>query len=267
MHRPQLQPWLAINESAPAIEVCELSKTYARSSRNPVTALSNISLTVAPGTFLGLLGPNGAGKSTLIRTLCGLVRIESGTVRVFGHDCSSDAVNARRMIGLSPQDPNLDRFLTVRETLRYHGGYFGLARRDALEKADELIDRFELNDKANVKPTRLSGGMKRRLLLARAFMHDPPLLVLDEPTAGVDVELRHQLWKYIRELHAAGRTILLTTHYLEEAEQLCDDIALISRGNIVARGTPSALIESYDKTSLEGVYLELVEAERAGGSE
>ncbi len=238
----------------PALRTTDLTKVYG----GGVRALDALSLEIPDGHFFGLLGPNGAGKSTLIRMIAGLVRISSGSVEVFGHDVARDAVRARRCIGLAPQEANLDRFLTVRETLRYHGGYFGMTRAEALAKADELIEAFDLGTKANVRTPRLSGGMKRRLLLARAFMHDPPLLILDEPTAGVDVELRHELWTYIRKLHASGRTILLTTHYLEEAEQLCDDIALISHGQLVARGTPSELKSKYDVSSIEDVYMQAV---------
>lgn len=248
--------------AAPAVEVERLTKVYA----GGVCALDEVDLAIEAGRFFGLLGPNGAGKSTLIRILCGLVRRTSGSARVFGHDVTSDAIEARARTGLAPQEPNLDRFLTVRETLVYHGGYFGMRRREAVAKADELIDAFDLGGKANVRPPRLSGGMKRRLLLARAFMHDPPLLILDEPTAGVDVELRHELWRYIRRLHAAGRTVLLTTHYLEEAEQLCDEIALIRAGHIVARGTPDELKAAHRAASIEDVYLQVMQPVLNGGS-
>ena len=238
----------------PALDIRALTKVY----HGDVRALDGLTLTVPEGRFFGLLGPNGAGKSTLIRMITGLVRITSGEIRVFGHDSQHDAVNARRMMGLAPQEPNLDRFLTVRETLTYHGGYFGMMRSEAREKADELIDEFDLASKAHTRTPRLSGGMKRRLLLARAFMHDPPLLILDEPTAGVDVELRHELWTYIRKLHGMGRTIVLTTHYLEEAEMLCDDIALIRGGHIIARGTPDDLKVTYDAGTIHDVYVKVM---------
>lgn len=241
--------------STPAIRVDRLTKIYA----GGVRALDELSLEIPAGSFFGLLGPNGAGKSTLIRSICGLTRLggAGGTVEVFGVDARADAVRARGLIGLAPQEPNLDRFLTVRETLTYHGGYFGMIRSAAREKADELIDAFDLADKANVRTPRLSGGMKRRLLLARAFMHDPPLLILDEPTAGVDVELRMELHAYIRGLHASGRTVLLTTHYLEEAEALCDDIALIDHGRVVAQGTTGELKQRFGASTVEDVYLQV----------
>ena len=240
----------------PAVRITDLSKVYADGTR----ALDGLSLEIPAGSFFGLLGPNGAGKSTLIRALCGLVRISDphARIEVFGHEVRRDAVLARRLIGLAPQDPNLDRFLTVRETLTYHGGYFGMSRRDARDKADELIDAFDLTAKATTRTPRLSGGMKRRLLLARAFMHDPPLLVLDEPTAGVDVELRMELHDYIRRLHASGRTILLTTHYLEEAEALCDDMALIQHGRIAMRGTPDDLKVEHGADTIEDLYLQVI---------
>jgi ABC-2 type transport system ATP-binding protein len=167
-------------------------------------------------------------------------------------------MEARRVVGVAEQDPNLDRFLTVRESLVYHGGYFGMSGADAERRADEMIDVFDLRAKADVRTPKLSGGMKRRLLLARALLHEPLLVILDEPTAGVDVELRHDLWRYIRRLHEQGTTILLTTHYLEEAESLCEDIALISSGRIIARDTPDGLKRRYGAATLEEVYLQTV---------
>ena len=245
-----------MTDTVPALALDRLTKVYG--GADGVHALRGLSLEVPRGQFFGLLGPNGAGKSTLIRMVAGLVRISGGTAKVFGHDVVREAVLARACVGLAPQEPNLDRFLTVRETLVYHAGYFGVPRKVAREKADELIDAFDLGDKANVRTPKLSGGMKRRLLLARAFIHDPQLLVLDEPTAGVDVELRHELWQYIRKLHAEGRTILLTTHYLEEAEQLCDDIALIKHGEVVGRGTPEELMQLHGAGSIEEVYFRVM---------
>jgi ABC-2 type transport system ATP-binding protein len=219
-------------------------------------ALESLDLEVPAGTFFGLLGPNGAGKTTLINAVCNLIRVSGGEIRVFGHEVES--LEARRMIGVAEQDPNLDRFLTVREALVYHGGYFGLGRRRAIERAEEMIDVFDLREKANVRAPKLSGGQRRRLLLARALLHEPRLVILDEPTAGVDIELRRELWRYIRRLHEEGTTILLTTHYLEEAEALCEDIALISRGEIVARSTPEELMRRFGVDSLEDVYMETV---------
>jgi ABC-2 type transport system ATP-binding protein len=177
---------------------------------------------------------------------------------VFGHKASSLA--ARRLVGVAEQDPNLDRFLTVRESLVFHGGYFGLSRARAAQRAEEMIDVFDLRAKAHVQPPKLSGGQRRRLLLARALLHEPRLVILDEPTAGVDVELRRELWSYIRRLHGHGTTVLLTTHYLEEAEALCESVALISGGRIVARSTPAELKERFAAASLEEVYLKAVAA-------
>jgi ABC-2 type transport system ATP-binding protein len=219
-------------------------------------ALEGLDLEVPAGNFFGLLGPNGAGKTTLINAVCNLIRVSGGEIRVFGHDVGS--LEARRMIGVAEQDPNLDRFLTVREALVYHGGYFGLGRRRAIARAEEMIDVFDLREKADVRAPKLSGGQRRRLLLARALLHEPRLVILDEPTAGVDIQLRRELWRYIRRLHEEGTTILLTTHYLEEAEALCEDVALIARGEIVARSTPEELMRRFGVDSLEDVYMETV---------
>jgi ABC-2 type transport system ATP-binding protein len=219
-------------------------------------ALDDFSLSIDEGSFFGLLGPNGAGKTTLISAVCNLIRITAGEILVFGHPHHS--MEARRLIGLAEQDVNLDRFLDVEETLMYHGGYYGLARRAARRRAREMMDVFDLHGKAKTRAPKLSGGMRRRLLLARALMHEPPLVILDEPTAGVDFELRMELWRYIRRLHSAGTTILLTTHYLEEAEELCEEIALIRGGELVARDTAEALRDAYDATSLTDVYLKVM---------
>ncbi len=208
------------------------------------------------GEFFGLLGPNGAGKTTLIGAVSNLIRITEGEVLVFGRPASS--LEARRMLGVAEQDPNLDRFLSVREALVYHGGYFGLTKRESEQRAEEMIEVFDLGAKADVRAPKLSGGQRRRLQLARALLHEPRLVILDEPTAGVDIELRRELWRYIRRLHEAGTTILLTTHYLEEAEALCEDVALISGGRIVARSDPQTLKEQYGVGTLEDVYLSAV---------
>ncbi|MCD6014788.1 MAG: transporter related protein [Solirubrobacterales bacterium] len=235
-----------------ALSIRRLEKRYDDGTR----ALESLDLEVPAGTFFGLLGPNGAGKTTLISAVCNLIRVTGGEISVFGHDVAS--LQARRMIGVAEQDPNLDRFLTVREALVYHGGYFGLGRRRALERAEEMIDVFDLGAKADVRAPKLSGGQRRRLLLARALLHEPRLVILDEPTAGVDIELRRELWRYIRRLHEEGTTILLTTHYLEEAETLCEDVALIARGEIVARSAPEELKRRFGVDSLEAVYMETV---------
>jgi len=237
---------------ANALSIRGLSKTYD----DGTVALERLDLEVPVGTFFGLLGPNGAGKTTLISAVCNLIRTSGGQISVFGHDIST--LEARRLIGVSEQDPNLDRFLTVREALVYHGGYFGLTRQRAKERAEAMIDIFDLQAKAEVRAPKLSGGQRRRLLLARALLHEPRLVILDEPTAGVDIELRRELWSYIARLHSQGTTILLTTHYLEEAEQFCEDVALLAHGEIVARATPDDLKQRYGTDSLEGVYLEAV---------
>ncbi len=247
-------------ESAPALAVERLTKRYD----DGTLALDALDLTVPDGAFFGLLGPNGAGKTTLINSITGLVRVTAGSIRVFGHEAlveGATTLAARRLIGLSPQDVNLDRFLTVYESLVYHGGYYGLPRAEAARRADEMIDVFDLRAKRNTRTPRLSGGMKRRLLLARALLHEPRLVILDEPTAGVDYELRLELWRYIRLLHARGTTILLTTHYLEEAEQLCERIALIRGGQIAALDTPEGLRDHYGVDSLGEAYVKAVGAE------
>jgi len=216
-------------------------------------ALEDFDLDVPEGRFFGLLGPNGAGKTTLISAVCNIIRVTSGEIDVFGEPHHTLA--ARRMVGLAEQDVNLDRFLDVEETLRYHGGYFGMSRAEARTRAREMMDVFDLRAKARVRAPKLSGGMRRRLLLARALMHEPRLVILDEPTAGVDFELRIELWAYIRRLHEHGTTVLLTTHYLEEADALCEDIALIRGGRVIARDTAEGLRRSYGADSLADVYV------------
>ncbi len=238
----------------PALEIRALTKRYD----GGLTALEDLDLVVPDGASFGLLGPNGAGKTTLISAVCNLVRITAGEVRVFGEP--HDAMAARRMVGLAEQDVNLDRFLDVRETLLFHGGYYGMSRADARRRAGEMMDVFDLRAKAAVRAPKLSGGMRRRLLLARALMHEPRLVILDEPTAGVDFELRLELWRYIRRLHEQGTTILLTTHYLEEAEELCGEIALIRGGRLVARDTADGLRSAYAADSLADVYVKAMAA-------
>ena len=233
----------------PALETRALTKHYD----DGTVALQDFDLTVPDGAFFGLLGPNGAGKTTLISAVCNLIRITSGEVRVFGQP--ADSLAARGWVGLAEQDINLDRFLTVEETLVYHGGYFGMSKDEAEARATEMIDAFDLRAKTATRTPKLSGGMRRRLLLARALMHRPRLVILDEPTAGVDFELRHELWRYIRRLHREGTTILLTTHYLEEAEELCEEIALIKGGHLIARDSADGLREQYEASSLADVYV------------
>ena len=236
-------------DDPPALELRGLTKRYD----DGTLALEDFDLTIPSGAFFGLLGPNGAGKTTLISAVCNLLRITEGEVLVFGEP--NDSMEARSWVGLAEQDINLDRFLTVKETLEYHGGYFGMEKDEAAERAEEMIDAFALRAKSDVRAPKLSGGQRRRLLLARALMHRPRLVILDEPTAGVDFELRTELWRYIRQLHAEGTTILLTTHYLEEAEELCEEIALIRGGHLIARDSADGLREHFGVSKLSDVYV------------
>jgi ABC-2 type transport system ATP-binding protein len=237
-----------------ALHIVDLEKRYPTG----VEALRGVSLDIEPGQLFGLLGPNGAGKSTLIHCTTGLAQPTGGSVEVFGHDAIGGYAAARQAVGLAPQEPNLDWFLTVAETLDYHAGYFGMPKRERRERTDELLETFSLTEKRDERTRTLSGGMKRRLILARAVMHKPRLLILDEPTAGVDVELRLELWHYVQRINQEGTTILLTTHYLEEAEQLCDRIAFITEGQIVAEGTNEEVAERFGVANLEDAYLALV---------
>ncbi len=218
-----------------AIAIAALHKRYPT-----VHALKGIDLTVRQGEFFGLLGPNGAGKSTLINIVAGLTRFREGSVRVLGCDVIRDYRRARRHLGVVPQEVVFDPFFTVREVLRIQSGYFGLGHNDAW--IDELLQSLRLSDKADANMRTLSGGMKRRVMIAQALVHKPEVVVLDEPTAGVDVEQRKSLWEFVRRLHAQGHTIVLTTHYLEEAEALCDRIAIIDRGEVIALDTTRALM-------------------------
>jgi ABC-2 type transport system ATP-binding protein len=237
-----------------ALHIEDLVKRYPTG----VEALRGVSLEIAEGELFALLGPNGAGKSTLIHCTTGLAQPSSGVIQVFGHDATGNYGEARQAVGLAPQEPNLDWFLTVAETLDYHAGYFGMPKRERQERTEELLETFSLTEKRDERTRTLSGGMKRRLILARAMMHRPRLLILDEPTAGVDVELRLELWHYVQRINQEGTTILLTTHYLEEAEQLCDRIAFINEGQIVGEGTSDQLAARYGVDSLEDAYLALV---------
>lgn len=238
-----------------ALEITGLDKVYDDGTR----ALDGLSLTVRDGGFHGLLGPNGSGKSTLIGIVTGLVRGPVGHVRVFGHDAVADPRRARTLVGLAPQEVHLDRFLSARQVLSFHGRYFGMPTSEANARADELLAAFDLEDKAGTRPNRLSGGMRRRLLIARTLVHHPRLAILDEPTAGVDLELRHDLWTYLTRLREEQRTsILLTTHYLEEAEALCDTISMIRGGRIVAEGTVPEIIDRFGGPRLEDAYLRVM---------
>jgi ABC-2 type transport system ATP-binding protein len=243
-----------VTRTPAALQITDLVKRYP----NGMEALKSVSLTIAEGEFFGLLGPNGAGKSTLIHCTTGLATPTSGSVQIFGHDAVHHYREAREAVALAPQEINLDMFLTLEETLDLHGGYFGMSKSDRKERSAELLDAFSLTSKRNERTRTLSGGMKRRLTLARALMHRPRLLILDEPTAGVDIELRLELWQYIERINREGTTVLLTTHYLEEAERMCDRIAFINRGEIAAHGTIEELSARYGVSNLEDAYLELV---------
>ncbi|MEO6410633.1 MAG: ABC transporter ATP-binding protein [Burkholderiaceae bacterium] len=235
----------------PAISFRNVFKTY-RSARFEVHALDDVSLDIQAGEFFGLLGPNGAGKTTLISILAGLARASKGSVSVLGHDVVADYAMARRSLGIVPQELVFDPFFTVREALRIQGGYFGMRTDMRANEAwiDELLAHLGLADKANANMRQLSGGMKRRVLVAQALVHRPPVIVLDEPTAGVDVELRQTLWQFIARLNKDGHTVLLTTHYLEEAEALCSRIAMLKLGRVVALDTTSALLAGTASTML-----------------
>ncbi len=228
----------------PAMQIRQVHKRFGA-----VQALAGIDLEVAPGEFFGLLGPNGAGKTTLINILAGLARADSGSVRVMGYDVVAEYRDSRRALGVVPQELVFDPFFSVRETLRIQSGYFGLKHNDAW--IDEVMHHLDLTGKADANMRSLSGGMKRRVLVAQALVHKPPVIVLDEPTAGVDVELRQGLWEFVRGLNRDGHTIVLTTHYLEEAEALCARIAMLKQGRIVALDTTSNLVNRLDSLYLK----------------
>jgi ABC-2 type transport system ATP-binding protein len=235
--------------------VREVEKRYGA-----LRALAGVSLAVRQGEFFGLLGPNGAGKTTLISIIAGLARADAGSIAVMGADVSADYRRARRMLGVVPQELVFDPFFSVRETLRLQSGYFGIRRNDAW--IDEVMHHLDLDAKADANMRSLSGGMKRRVLVAQALVHKPPVIVLDEPTAGVDVELRQGLWHFVRRLNRDGHTIVLTTHYLEEAEQQCERIAMLKAGRIVALDTTENLLASFTGPhpgDLEDVFLQLMQ--------
>lgn len=225
-----------------AIEIKNLCKTYKKSKKSAEkNALKSINLEIKKGSFFGLLGPNGAGKSTIINVLAGLVNKTSGEVKIAGLDIDKNQQETKFKIGIVPQELVLDPFFNVYETLEFYAGYYGIKKSD--RRTDEIIEALGLKDKSKASPRSLSGGMRRRLLVAKALVHNPEILVLDEPTAGVDVELRNQLWNYVKKLNAAGTTILLTTHYLEEAEELCDEIAVINHGQVIAHDRKENLMK------------------------
>jgi ABC-2 type transport system ATP-binding protein len=236
----------------PALDVVELRKTYA----NGVEALKGVSLTVQPGDFFALLGPNGAGKSTLIGILSSLVNSTSGEARIFGTSIRTDRSAAMRMIGLVPQELNFNQFEKPFDICVNQAGFYGIPRRVASERAERYLKQLQIWDKSQQPARTMSGGMKRRLMIARAMMNEPRLLVLDEPTAGVDIEIRRSMWKFISAINQAGTTVILTTHYLEEAEQLCRTIAIIDRGRIIENTTMKRLLSKLD---VETFVLDLAE--------
>ncbi len=225
-----------------ALELTELTKTY----HNGVKALKGINLTVDAGDFYALLGPNGAGKSTTIGIISSLVNKSSGKVKVFGYDTDTDMVNAKRQLGLVPQEFNFNSFETVLQIVLNQAGYYGVPRKVALERAKTYLTQLDLWEKKDDRARFLSGGMKRRLMIARALMHEPKLLILDEPTAGVDIELRRSMWTFLQHLNAQGTTIILTTHYLEEAEMLCRNIGIIQRGELVENTSMKGLLSKLE---------------------
>ncbi len=234
---------------APAIEINNLTKTYAKSKKAPAkTALKGVDLTIPRGSIFGLLGPNGAGKSTMINILAGLVNKTSGSAKICGYDIQTQTRQARASIGIVPQEIAMDVFFTPYQALELQAGYYGVPK--AERRSEEILAALGLSDKRDAYVRQLSGGMKRRLLIAKALVHTPPVLILDEPTAGVDIELRRQLWTYVEELHKRGTTIILTTHYLEEAEALCDHIAIMHHGEIVANESKKNMMSRLDKRTL-----------------
>ncbi len=238
-----------MRDSTNAISIANLTKYYGRTQ-----ALDNISFDVKRGDFLAFLGPNGAGKTTTINVITGLSNYQSGTVRVFGYDVTKDYRNARRLIGVCTQDFNFDPFLTIFQLLIYQAGYFGIHSEEAKHRAMELLKRFQLWEKADARYRALSGGMKKRLLLCRALIHDPEILILDEPTAGCDLELKFLIWDHLSRLNKEGKTIFLTTHYMEEAEKLTRTIGIINHGQMMCLGPKEEVLRN---KSLEDVFMEI----------
>ena len=231
-----------------AIEISDLKKIYNYKKPNAFEALKGINLSIPKKSIFGLLGPNGAGKSTLINIIAGLVLKTEGNVKVWGNDIDINERNAKLAIGVVPQELILDPFFTPRETLEYQSGYYGVPKSENC--VEEILETIGLTDKADAYPRSLSGGMRRRLMIGKAMVHRPPILILDEPTAGVDVALRQSLWKEVKKLNEAGVTIILTTHYLEEAEAMCDSLAIVNKGKIVVEGQTSVMLNKLDKKEL-----------------
>lgn len=224
-----------------AIEISGLKKSYSAT----VEALKGVDLSIRQGEFFGLLGPNGAGKTTLINSILGLVKPNSGFIHVMGYDIRKDPIAAKRYLGLSPQEINIHAYFPVGKVMEFQGGFYGLSLQESKTRGEKLLKRFGLWEKRKVGRFRLSGGMQRRLMIARALMGKPKILILDEPTAGIDVELRHELWEFLKNLNSDGTTILLTTHYIEEAELLCERVGIIHQGKIVDCDTPKRLLEKH----------------------
>ena len=229
----------------PAIEIKSLSKSYGSTK-----ALNKINITINKGDFYGILGPNGAGKTTLINIITGLVFRDKGSTLVFGKDTVSDFRFTRSKIGLAAQELSVDWFFSIKKLLFFQAGYYGIRPKEAKPTIDDLLKRLGLYEKRDSRLRQLSGGMKRRFQLAKALVHNPEIIILDEPTAGVDVELRKDLWKYLRDLHKSGKTILLTTHYIEEAEFLCEKVSIIDNGIVLKEGSPKKLIETLGKSGI-----------------
>jgi len=236
-----------------ALEIKNFTKTYG-----DLTAVDNISIIVKQGEFFGFLGKNGAGKTSTISAITGIGTITSGEITVFGIDVEKEYKEARKKIGLCPQEFNVDTFAKVKDILLHVGGYFGLSKKERQTRLEDVLNIFELEDHKEKQFRQLSGGLKRRLMLARAMMHDPELLILDEPTAGVDVELRHELWAYLKQINKAGKTIIFTSHYLDEVEELCERVAIMDKGKIIADAPKSDFTN--DGSTLEAKYLELTKA-------
>lgn len=232
-----------------AICIKNLTKYYGT-----LKALEDVSFEVKRGDFFAFLGPNGAGKTTTINVISGLSNYQSGEVKIFGYDTTAEYRQSRRLVGLCAQEFNFDPFLNLHQLLVYQAGYFGIRPAVASRRADELLERFQLEDKRNVKHRSLSGGMKKRLLICRSLIHDPEIIILDEPTAGCDLELKYMVWNYLKELNQEGKTIFLTTHYMEEAEKLCKTIGIIHHGRIVRIGDKREVLQD---RSLETVFLEV----------
>ncbi|MFQ6609261.1 MAG: ATP-binding cassette domain-containing protein [Fidelibacterota bacterium] len=228
-----------------AISIKNLKKKYGS-----FEALKGIDLDIPQGSFFGLLGPNGAGKTTTIGILTGLVNITSGHASILGYDVVKEFRKSRAVVGISPQELNFDPFFSLDDLLTLQGGYYGMRSKEAGFHAQKLLSQFGLESKRKSKMRQLSGGMKRRVQIMKAMVHDPPILILDEPTAGVDIELRHQMWDYLKKINSEGKTILLTTHYIEEAENLCDHVAIIDQGEIITRGTPEELIREVGESMI-----------------